>query len=78
MDQLDNLMKQLDIKESEGLVNRLYEKINDKYIFADTPFRSPNWSEGYTDEKFDEDYRYRKQFEEHFHFWEQIMAYAYL
>lgn len=78
MNQLEILKKELDTKETEDLVGKLYAKRNDKNIFADTPFRCPYCIGGYTAKAFEERYRYRKKFEEHFRFWEQIMQYAYL
>ena len=78
MHPLDSLMRDLDTREIEDLVGKLYANRHNTNIFTDIPFRGPNCIPGYSMAAFENHHRHCIQFEEHFQFWEQIMQFAYL
>lgn len=77
MTRKNTFRKDLDIKEQE-CIDKLHAKRRDNYIFADTPFKCPYCTDGHSKEAFQEHYRYKARFLEHFLFWEHIMSSEYL
>ena len=73
MNELDMLRKKMDLAELD-ILKRIYDVRNDKYIFSDTPFYSPEWH-GLNDlrpEAQEAERKHQEQFGQHNRFWDDI------
>lgn len=74
MNQLNALRKKQEVKEI-ALLRELYDNRSNRALFVNIPYKCPYCVGGDDDEAIEERFRYHKQFETYFLFWERADNY---